>query len=240
MLIPARILRAGAETIAPANPFPTARERARHERILKVAKSLLAQHGRPKISLQTLATGLSMSAATLKKHFADLDSLLADILRTHLLALSTAIGAIPRDHPNRPAAMREAYYAFTRTPIGGLTDDHLLLTRDSQFLPEDERTVIEQTHANFGYMLAPACPAEAMLLLDAPYLALARIEFILAPLLAPQEATQTKPPARRTEKPAPPKLLRLAPPPEPDPPNDLPGAWIYAAGRTATARAPPG
>ncbi len=240
MLIPARILRAGAETIAPANPFPTARERARHERILKVAKTLLAQHGRHALTFQSLAAGLSMSPATLRKHFADLDALLADIIRTHLFALSAAIGEVPANHPNRAAAMREAYYAFTRTPIGGLTDDHLLLTRDTRLLPEDERSVIEQTHTNFGFMLAPACPAEAMLLLDAPYMPLARIEFILGPLLAPPEAAE--PPAPRA-KPGPPRLLRLAPPPAPpeaEPADDRPGAWIFGAGRPAVARAPPG
>ncbi len=238
MLIPARILRAGAETIAPANPFPNARERARHERILTVAKSLLAQHGRHAISFQSLAAGLSMSPTTLRKHFADLDLLLADIIRTHLLALSAAIGAVPLDHPDRAAAMREAYYAFTRTPIGGLTDDHLLLTRDTSLLPDDERTGIEQTHANLGFMLAPACPSEAMLLLDAPYLPLPRIEFILAPLLAAPEASETP-----RAKPGVPKLLRLAPPPSPpeaDTTDDRPGAWIFPAARPATARAPPG
>jgi len=232
MRTPTRILRSEARNLNPARAELTEKQRARRQTILKLAETLLANHGRNTITLTSLAGALEISAATLRRYFVDLDALLGEILRNHLLALSRAIGDIPFDAPDRHARCRAAYHAFTHTGYGALTSAHLLLTRDTHLLPDDERIPIEQTHQGFGTILAPICPEEALLLLDSPTLTLARIEAFLAPRLA-QPATQAKKPT----------LAPPVPEPHPDfPPEETegkPGAWIYTAGIPLKSRSPP-
>lgn len=229
MQTPARILRTEARNLNPERAPLSDRQSARRETILKLAQSLMARHGSNTITLGSLAIALDISITKIRRHFADLDALLGEILRNHLLALSDAIGDIPFNAPDRHAQQRAAYHAFTHIQFGALTEPHLLLTRDAHLLPDDERIAIEQTHQGFGAMLAPTCPQEALLLLDSPCLTAARIETILSPLLPPAAASKTP-------------VLALAPPhPQgaPDAPDEKPGAWIFTAGIPLKARSPP-
>jgi len=197
-MTPPRILRAEARNLDPTHPTPATTHPARHARILKIALSLFANHGFTKITFTAMAIALEIDPKTLRKHFADLPALLGEILRNHLTALSTAIGEIPFNAPDRQAQQRAIYHAFTHTPLGGLTEAHLLLTRDAHLLPDDERIPIQQTHQNFGEILAPFAPNEALALLDSPYLTAPRIETMLAPLQPPKIAPTAKTEERKS------------------------------------------
>ena len=180
-----RTLRAEADAFDRQLRFPTERDRQQREHILTVAQALLARHGRHTISFTTLAAALRMAPATLRRHFIDLDALLGDILGRHLLALAAALGEIPFDHPDRARQKRAAYFTYTRGAFGGLTEAHLLYTRDRHLLPDDILTSLELTRDGLGDLLAGPNAREALLLLDTPYIPLANIEAMLAAL--PQE-----------------------------------------------------
>ncbi len=200
MFIPARILRATARSLDPNPRYLTTREREREERVLSLGKGLLAIYGRNALKFCDMAAGLELSPATLRRHFTDLDALLGEILRLHLRALSSAIGTVNPEDPDRFKKRRAAYLAYTRTPMGGLTHAHLLLVRDLKLLPPDERDGIEQTLDGLGECLLPpedAMQARTVLdLLDNPGLGLPAIDAALAAqsrvaILAP--AQQPKP-----------------------------------------------
>jgi AcrR family transcriptional regulator len=217
MPIPARILRAAAEDIKRPDTGPS----ANRDHIIAVARCLMARHGRTEITFANLAIALCIGTTTLRNHFADLDALLGEILRRHLLALSNALGRIPTDAADPHKARRAAYYAFTRTALGGFTEAHLLLLRDSTLLPPDERETIDIMHQGLAALLGGPMGEEALDLLDMPRMALPRIETILAtPTAAADYAADYAAPA--PESPRPP-LQRPADP-------EAPGAWIFSAG----------
>jgi len=177
-----RILRAEADAFDRQQRFLPERDRQRREHILTVAQALLARHGRHAITFAAMAASLRMAPATLRRHFIDLDALLGEILSRHLLALSAAMGQVPFNDPDRSRKKREAYFTFTHGPFGGLTEAHLLYTRDRHFLPEDLLTGLEQTRDGLGEFLAGPNGREALLLLDTPYIKLANSEAMLAAL----------------------------------------------------------
>ena len=231
---PARILRASADN-RHQRPEQTPREIEREERILAVAQTVMAEHGRHEISFTSMALALRMVRSTLRHHFCDLDELLAAILHRHLRRLSYAIGEVPQDAPDRLPKMRAAYLAHTRTILGGYTEAHLLLVRDRHLLPAELLTSIDFIRHNLGDILAYGHAEEALDLLDSRYLSAARIEEFIAILTAPQAeparppitAAAPLPPAEPPTTPAqapkpPPAWLDLAfePPPD-DPTNDL-------------------
>src|ERR1700676_629281 len=110
MHTPARILRATAENHH-GRPEPTARELAREERIVAVAQTVMADHGRHTVTLTNMALAVRMAPATLRHYFCDLDALLAEILHRHLTRLATAFGEIPYDDPEIHRKRRAAYLA---------------------------------------------------------------------------------------------------------------------------------
>jgi len=202
MHTPPRILRAEIEDIPGARQRLSARERERQAVILAAGRRVLVNHGRAGIRLADLAIALGMAPATIRRYFPDLDDLLGEILRTHLLAISSAIGEALRNAPaptqaatnganpgataaHRQAIARAAYLAATRTVLGGHTEAHLLLMRERHHLPPDLFAAIEGTRAALGEVLAGDHWAEALGLLDLPELSPAMIEGMLRVLVPP-------------------------------------------------------
>jgi AcrR family transcriptional regulator len=217
----ARILRATAQDIRRVD---TGKSPSR-DHILAVAQCLIARYGRNEVTFANLAIALCIGTPTLRNHFADLDALLGEILRRHLHALSIAIGKIPASSPDRQKARRAAYFAFTRTALGGLTEAHLLLKHERQGLAADERATIDDIHHGIGRMLAGSLADEALDLLDNPRNSLARVETILAtPTIELADAAPAPMP--------PPATLQRPIDPE------APGAWIFNAGIPGLPPAP--
>jgi AcrR family transcriptional regulator len=225
MPTPLRVLRAKAQERNPAHFALTERQRVRQETILDVAKYLIADEGLENVTFTRLARALRMSPATLAFHFVDLPALLGHLIRLHLRALSVALGGVGADDPDRLCKRRAAYLAYTRTPLGGLTEAHLLLVRDRHTLPPDERDGIEHTRYGIGELLTEGLVEEAFALLDLPCLDAAHIEARLAL------------PATRPVKPRPPTpIVHL---PQFQPPDEKPGDWIFHCGFPLAATGPP-
>src|SRR5271155_3636457 len=153
-MTPARILRAMARDRDPSHFLLTPRQELREARILVLAQYLLAAVGRHNISFRSLAMAIRMAPATLSFHFVDLESLLGALIRRHLQALAAYLGDIDSEDPNCRQKRRAAYLSYTRTPLGGLTEAHLLCVRDRHTLPEDELESIELTRAGISLGLA--------------------------------------------------------------------------------------
>jgi len=196
METPARILRAFAKDIDPALRDLNTRQYERQERILKIAQHLMARFGRHAISFSGLATAMKMATQTLRFHYCDLDELLAEILRRHLMAIAKAFGQVP-DGPDRPKALRAAYYAFTRTGFGGFIEAHGLLIHELRHLPPDLRETLEQMQHSLADSMAPLSDqnmaGKVLTLLDSPCFSLDEIELCLAPLPASPPAPKPKP-----------------------------------------------
>jgi AcrR family transcriptional regulator len=189
MTIPARILRAAIRDIPGAKPHFTPREQARFDTAIAAGQRVLARHGRIRVTLQSLASALMLSPATLRRWFCDIDHLLAEILLRHLRAIADALAAIPQDLPDRAAALRAAYLAASRTGEGALTDAHLLLVRDRHHLPSDEIDEIADLRDRIGRQIAGARGGIALGLLDMPELSGDSIATMLTALAAgPQPA----------------------------------------------------
>src|SRR5271156_3404442 len=102
MRTPNRLLRADAEQLERDPPDLSPREAEQFTRILTVAEPILARRGIHTMTLPGLAEALRMSPRTMRRHFSDLDALLATLLRRHLRKLAYAIGKIPHDAAHRP------------------------------------------------------------------------------------------------------------------------------------------
>ena len=213
MRTPTRLLRADAEQLERDPPDLTPREAEQFTRILTVAEPIMARRGPHTMTLPGLAEALRMSARTMRRHFSDLDALLATLLRRHLRKLSYAIGNIPHDAADRPQKMRAAYLAYTRTDLGTCTDAHLLLVRHRNLLPEDLFAPIEATRRDLGETLARGHSEAALNLLDTCTLDAPCIEAALAGIAA-TTAQQTKP-AAPPPKPAAPVRRNLPRPTTP-------------------------
>jgi AcrR family transcriptional regulator len=185
MPIPLRTLRAEADALTGHRRKRSTRECEQEDRILLVAGHLFARHGRDNIAFNDFAIAMRMSTRTLRNHFVDLDSLLAEILQRHLRAVADAIGTVPPTALNLHVARRAAYLQATRTPYGGPTEAHILLVRDRHLLPPDLADTIETLRSGLGDMVAfPNGPA-ALALLDTTEVSASQIETMLAPA-APQ------------------------------------------------------
>jgi len=236
---PDRILRAKAQSRDPSHFALTERQRQRHERVVAISQYLVAEEGRHNINFRSLARALRMTAATLQFHFADMEALLAEILRRHLRLLSAALGAYEPTDPNRHQKRRAAYLAYTRTPLGGLTEAHLLLVRDRHTLPDDERTSIDMMRQGLGELLGGNFWEETLFLLDDPFLDEAAIEARLAapPLQAPKPQPQTAA-SQNVKAPEPTREVE-----EPNAWNnpgqgEKPGNWIFTSGIPIKSQVP--
>jgi AcrR family transcriptional regulator len=220
MTTPIRILRAKAQARNPAHFALTERQRAREAAILDIAQHLIADEGLANVTFAGLARALRLSVATLIFHFVDLEALLGELIRRHLRALAAELGKIAADDPLRHQKRRAAYLAYTRTPMGGLTEAHLLLVRDRHTLPPDERDGIDRQ--GIGELLTDGSVEDAYLFLDASTLAPARIEsFIRSHAPAPRPNTPT--------------FDKI----DPKTAHENPGEWALPSGGLATVRAPP-
>jgi AcrR family transcriptional regulator len=178
MLIPARILRQHAMDVDPTLRHLTPREEAREERILKTAIHLITRFGVAAISFTNLAIGIKIAPSTLRKHFADFDALLGEIMRRHLQIISQALAAVPCDAPDRPRRQRAAYIEATRC-LGAPTATHLILTNYRANLPDDERETVNAIREQIGLELAGADGEACLHLLDCPGYDIDQIERML-------------------------------------------------------------
>jgi AcrR family transcriptional regulator len=197
MRTPDRILRADVEDLERNPPPLTQREQLQYDRILTLAEGIMARRGSHTLTAAGLAQALCISSGTLRRHFPDLDALLATLLSRHLRKIAHALGEVPHDAPDRPQQLRAAYLAYTRSILGGFTAAHLLLVRDRALLPEDLLTNIERTRTGLGDTLAYGHAEEALGLLDMRSLDAPRIEAALAAIIATaaQQPSHAPPPA---------------------------------------------
>jgi AcrR family transcriptional regulator len=236
MHTPARILRGELEDIPGARRLLSAREMDRRDTILAAGRRVMANHGCRAITLPALATALFMAPGTLRRYFPDMEALLGEILRAHLHAIADALGRVQATGAEYRPALRAAYRAATRTPMGGPTEAHLLLLLERHHLPPDERDSVETTRALLGETLAGEHGAIALGLLDMPDLDTPTVEAMLALLPTTASAESAPPPPKRiTVMPS-----RPAPPPEPEPPDDgWPRPSLFANVMRELARAGP-
>ncbi len=213
MNIPARLLRASADRTIHPSPFLTPRERERRETIINAGRTVMAQFGRHAIKMSDFASAIHISPAAIRRHFADLDNLLATILREHLNAIAKALGAVPHNAPNRQAARRAAYLAATRTALGAPSEAHLLLIRDRHMLPPDEQDSVEAIRDNIGDIIAGSQADLTLAILDTPQIHPSQMEAALAAMLAtPIQFDQAEPdlaaaPGPATRRPTLPMLV---------------------------------
>ncbi len=202
MQTPVRILRRDIEDIPGARPIFSPRELARRDLILAAASRVLARHGRTAITIASLAGALCLPAGAIRRHFADMDSLLASILLRHVDVIAQAIGAqaiggIGGAGPECFARRRAAYLAMTRSSLGGLTEAHLLLVRDRQTLPPDLLDEVERRRTGLGERLAGTDAVIALNLLDMAELSPHQIEACLASIAPPAALPAALPDLRR-------------------------------------------
>jgi AcrR family transcriptional regulator len=222
----AREIRIIAESLQSTPAFPaTERERLRHENIIECARIAMAEKGFANITMAAFAIGMRIAVATMRRHFCDLDALLAHLVRLHLQAVSVALGKIDPNAPDPARARRAAYLAATRRPYGGFTNDHLLLVRDSPSLPPDELETIEKTRDGLARLLAGPncdCPDRILNMLDNQAIEPADMEHLIAKYAAPLTAEQQKAErAFRAASTAVPKPAWQLPPGPPGKPNTI-------------------
>jgi AcrR family transcriptional regulator len=204
METPLRIIRAHVDNRCHNRPVPTDKQREREERIISTALTMMADFGGDTITMRKLAVTLRMSPATIRHHFIDIESILAEILFRHLTDIYRAIGKIPREHPTWRVAARGAYIEATRTFWGSFTEPHQLLLRARHTLPEDLAKPIAEMRTLIGQALAGEDAETAFTLLDAPHLDAADIEAMLAVRLAKDAPQTAAPKPAAPAKPAPP------------------------------------
>jgi len=200
---PARILRTYADSLPNARRYRSPEEREMEDHILQAALPVLARSGRAYTSFSGLAFAIRVPLTKLRRHFADLDALLGELLTRHLRAISDELGKIPQNTPNCQAARRSAYLAATRTPYGAPTEAQILLLRDRHALPPDVAEPIEAMRQSIGDLLAYPNGALALAMLDTPGTDPAHIETMFA-ALTPASAPK--------EEPAPAPLPTASPP----------------------------
>jgi AcrR family transcriptional regulator len=198
---------------APASrPALAERQRAREEHILAATQSLLVRHRGDPLTIARLAIMLRMPPGAIRRHFPDIDSILAEILMRHLAEISLAIGKVPHNHPNRCVEQRAVYIAVTRTADGDFTEPHLLLLRKRHTLPRALAKPVEDMRRMIGEALGGDRAAAVMTVLEIPKLPAAQIEAMLA-AYKPNAAAPAHP----------------APPPAQTKPNAKPGQrnWLH-------------
>ena len=218
----------------------TTRELDQEARIIAAATAAFARFGRSHITLANFAAGLRLSPATIRRLFPDLHTLLAEILRRHLLAIATAIGEA-NPNPLAPHAARQAaYIAATRNGFGAPTAPHILLLRDRHTLPEDLAEPIEQLRLQIGALLAGPRADLALAILDEPTCPEPEALTLLATLSPTSHLTVTpSPPATQSHPAATAAQPAAAPPasrhrPSRTPASRLPPAASLAARQACT------
>ena len=218
MHTPIRILRAECDEIPGQRPEPDHREEEKRHRILDGAQRLMARHGSAAIRLTHFALAMRMAPQTLRRHFVDMDSVLAEILHRHLQTIVRAMAGVAPNDPNRDRARRAIYLAATRTAFGAPNEAHLLLIRERHLLPPDLLEPLEAHRLSIGDILAGAHAAAALALLDTPELDATDIETALAAITQPRKAPPARPPQNAApRRPAPHHPLAPAEPPRPRP-----------------------
>jgi AcrR family transcriptional regulator len=185
MPLQARQYRDCVDNVRHLRPTLSARELDREERILDSAKTIMIHHGRAGLTMAGLANAMRMAAATIRRHFPDIDSILAHLLHQHLRDMGSAFCKVPFDHPNRQAALRGAYIDYTRTGFGAPTGIHALLLYERHALPPDLFGPIDKIRDSIGIMLADDRGDAALALLDTVTLKHEQIEFMLGALANP-------------------------------------------------------
>jgi AcrR family transcriptional regulator len=227
MPTPARILRDFADDLPNVRPKWSTRELEREDRILSTAKSLLARYGRANVTFTTLAFALRLAPATIRRHFADLDSILFELITRHLMAISRAMGDVPFPQSNRQAALRAAYVACTRTAFSAPIESHTLLLRDRHALPPDLLEHVEKLRTLLGQTLGNAHDETVLALLDNPFIQIDQIETMFAALVKPKAPPQKI------------RTIKYQKPGRPTPPHH-PGAACPPPPQARAGPAPPG
>jgi AcrR family transcriptional regulator len=191
MHIPTRTLRAWVED-AHGRPPPSVRELDREDTILKKASTLFLRAGRHGVSLTGLSQALRMAPFTVRMAFCDLDNILFEILWRYLTKLRDAVAAVPEDMsgtmPGHTEARVLAYLEIARCGLGGLSENHILLTRERHGLPPDLAEPLEALRHQIGELIAGSHSAIVLAMLDTPYAGLD----ILFPMLRALFATGTE------------------------------------------------
>jgi AcrR family transcriptional regulator len=185
MHIPSRLIRDKLKRFTNARRPEGILDLERRAQYLDAAETIFAEYGRPAITLRNLAEGLYISPSTLRRHFADLDQLLADLIIRHLNRLNAILAAIDTNAPDHMEQRRAAYFANTRNPTGGYTDAHAITLRDRATLPADLAEGIETLRIAIGYALGGNNNNEALALLDSPMANLVKIEIVMQALAQP-------------------------------------------------------
>ena len=130
---------------------------------------------------------MRMAAATIRRHFPDIDSILAHLLHQHLQATSPdAFGKVPRSiTPTARPPCAPPISNTTRTGFGAPTGIHALLLYERHALPPDLFDPIDKLRDGIGIMLADDRGDAALALLDTPTLTHEQIEFMLGALANP-------------------------------------------------------
>ncbi len=236
-IIPARLLRAHADDLPGTRHRLTDKEREQEKRIIAAGVSLFARFGRAGVTMGNFALSLRMSPATVRRHFADLDTLLAEILYRHLAALAAAIGEPVRQGDPTRAARRRAYLAASRTPYSAPTERHLLLLRERHGLPRDLLQPIEDLRLQLGDMLAGDHAEAALSLLDTPSLQSPQIEAMLGTLAPMPEIVAVPDPIPLPAAASPP--ARSSAPAHDTRPPDTPAGRPHSQSAPPASAAPP-
>lgn len=187
-----RIHRTHVDNRCRNRPPLSEKQRERQEFIIEATQTLMACFSADHFTIGSLALALRMTPAAIRRHFIDVESILAEILMRHLVALARAIGQVPQDHPDRRAAQRAAYFEATRDGWGAFTEPHQLLLRARHTLPDDLARPIEHMRQCIGQELAGDHAETGFTLLDAPHLQAPEIEAMLAHM-ASRPTAQAKP-----------------------------------------------
>ena len=187
MRTPTRILRADADNIQCDLPVLTTLGQEQYERILAVAETVMARHGAHTMTLGGLTLALRMSSGALRRHFSDIDGLLATLLDRHLRNIGRALGEVPQDAVDRPQKLRAAYLATTRTSEGDFTDAHKLMVRARLLLPKGLLNGIEAARQELGELVGPGYAAMTIDVLDMRALDGPSIEAGLAAIAAAEQ-----------------------------------------------------
>jgi AcrR family transcriptional regulator len=216
-LIPHRILRAEADDLYDRTQDWRPKTLKRHEYIRNIGLTLLARHGRARVTFKGLAAAVALSQQTLAMHFIDLDAFIEDILLNHLYTLAEAVTPIQGKTPAAYAARRQAWLAATRMEDGDFTPAHTILLRDRHLLPEDLFDEIDGAYQGIGEHLAPEnthAETDVLARIDRPTTTQANVESLFpatpAKLAAPAPKPAPTRPPPPPRPPAPPTAPQLA------------------------------
>lgn len=233
MLIPLRIVRADAEDLDTPRR-PTHAEIQAKERIRRLGRNIIGNYGRAALTTARLAGGLNMSLSTFRRHYADIDALLAELIADELRRIARLFGNVPQDAPDRQAACRAVFLDATRN-LGALAEGYRLIVRDMPLLPEDLRLPLERSLAVLGARMAGPCAGKCLALMAVPCLSAAEIEHAVRGL-EPSPAHETMSP-EPDPAPCPEREPAPAPAAEPVSQMDRLAAWARGADQPEASQA---